>query len=156
MQRDPRLRQLSRDHHHALVLARRASLAVADPNPNTAQEAWDKIVAKLDDELLPHFEIEERLLLPPLERAGEKGSVARVLGDHRILRELVDQAPADLRSCLAEFGSRLTAHVRFEERVVFPLAESRLTNGELEAIGAATTEPQTRMAPGESEETDHE
>jgi iron-sulfur cluster repair protein YtfE (RIC family) len=134
------------------VLARRASLAAADPNPNTLHEAWEEIVEKLDTELLSHFEIEERLLLPPLERAGEKRSVARVVKDHRTLRQLIDQSPADLRSCLAEFGSLLTEHVRFEERVLFPLAESKLTDRELETIASTTPMPRTRMTPGGSEE----
>jgi iron-sulfur cluster repair protein YtfE (RIC family) len=151
MKRDPRLRQLSRDHHHALVLARRSSLAAADPNPNSLHEAWEEIVEKLDTELLPHFEIEERLLLPPLQRAGEERSVARVLEDHQALRRLVDQSPADLRRCLTEFGSLLTEHVRFEERVLFPLAESKLTDRELETIASTTPVPRTRT-PGGSEE----
>ena len=67
MKRDPRLRPLSRDHHHALALARRATLAATDRNPGAPRDAWDEVVQKFDDELLPHFEIEERFLLPVAE-----------------------------------------------------------------------------------------
>jgi len=66
MKRDPRLRPLSGDHHHALALARRASLAATDQNPGALEDTWDEVVQRFDDELTPHFEIEERFLLPAM------------------------------------------------------------------------------------------
>ncbi len=152
MKRDPSLHPLSRDHHHALALARRATLAATDRNPGAPQDAWDEVVQKFDDELLPHFEIEERFLLPAMTTAGEEALVKRVLEEHRALRDLVQMAVVDLRECLAGFGTLLTEHVRFEERILFPVAESRLSDDELEAIAAAAPEPRTRATPPEEKQ----
>ncbi len=154
MKRDPRLRQLSRDHHHALALARRATLAATDRNPGRLEDTWDEVVRRFDDELVPHFEIEERLLLPAMSAVGEGPLVERVLDDHLVIRDLVQPATVDLRKRSAEFGARLTEHVRFEERVLFPVAESKLTDKELEAIAMATPVPRTRMTPREEKQED--
>lgn len=117
MKRDPRLRELSVDHHHALVVARRAPERDA---------AWLREVFAA--ELAPHFAIEEERLLPALDRAGGGELVARTLDDHAALRAHV--AAGDLHA----FAERLVAHVRFEERELFPACEERLDAATLDAI----------------------
>ncbi len=140
MKRDPRLRPLSRDHHHALALARRATLAAKSGDPSAVRDTWDEVVAKFDDELVPHFEIEERFLLPAMRAAGDEPLVDRILDDHRAIRKLVRSGGHDPQR-LAEFGERLTGHVRFEERVAFPSAETKLASDVLEGLEKAATPP---------------
>lgn len=140
MKRDPRLRPLSRDHQHALALARRATLAAKSGDPSAVRETWDEVLTKFDDELVPHFAIEERLLLPAMRAACDKPLVDRILDDHRAIRKLVRSGDHDLHR-LAEFGERLTGHVRFEERVAFPSAETKLPSDVLDAIEKAATLP---------------
>ena len=140
MKRDPRLRPLSRDHHHALALARRATLAAKSGDPSAVRETWDEVVTKFDDELVPHFEIEERFLLPAMRAAGDEPLVDRILDDHRAIRKLVRSGGHDPQR-LAEFGERLTGHVRFEERVAFPSAETKLASDVLEGVEKAATPP---------------
>lgn len=147
MKRDLRLRPLSRDHHHALALAKRATGAAADGDPGVLEQTWNEVLRKFDDELVPHFEIEERWLLPPLEAAGASALVERVLADHRALRDLAGASGAGVGQRLAEFGARLTEHVKFEERVLFPAAEASLTAEALQAVEDATHPPSARREP---------
>lgn len=127
MKRSPTLRQLSREHHTALSLALRIAKAT-DP------VARDKLLASVpvlfSGELEPHFQEEERSLLPQLAQAGETALVARTLGDHAQLRALAAAIAGGDAAALAPFGSLLQAHVRFEERELFVVAERRLFAGD--------------------------
>jgi hypothetical protein len=139
MQRDPRLRPLSSDHHHALVLARRASRAGERCGPTDPETMWRELVELFASELEPHFALEERLLLPALEEAGEVELVARARADHAALRACIGAAEAgDVCARLRTFGSLLTDHVRFEERRLLEVAQQRLSPGALDAIARAT------------------
>src|SRR5690606_13719040 len=64
MKRDERLRDLSDDHHSALVLARRARNAGAYAHSVKQGEVWGAVASAFAQDLAPHFAIEEQLLLP--------------------------------------------------------------------------------------------
>ncbi len=119
MKRDERLRGLSVEHHHALVLARALEGGAAVPD----------LTARFATELEPHFRIEEEVLLPALAAAGGAALVARTLDDHGALRRLV-------REHAAAFGRRLREHVRFEERELFPACEAQLDPTVLAEVAA--------------------
>jgi hypothetical protein len=136
MKRDARLHPLSSDHHHALVLARKAHRAAASAEASTIADAARAVREAFERELDPHFRIEEELLLPALEVAGEHEAVRRTLEDHASLRgglEALGSAKG-----LADFASRLEAHVRFEERELFEIAQSKLSEDVLATIEART------------------
>lgn len=136
MKRDDRLRDLSDDHHAALVLARRARNAADAAQEATRREAWDDVVRGFARDLAPHFAIEEQLLLPALLSVGEGALAERTRADHDRLRALLeDPRPENLR--LAEFGTQLHEHVRFEERDLFPVAQERLPDDVLDAVALA-------------------
>lgn len=137
MRRDRHLRDLSRDHHHALALARRAETTAADGSHDEVSSRWKAISEAFDAELAPHFEVEERLLLPPLEAAGKGALVRRTRSDHEALRSLLS-ARGDSRERLREFGKRLRQHVRFEEAELFPVAETILDPAQLQAVAKAS------------------
>jgi len=140
MKRDPRLRDLSDDHHSALVLAARARRAAA-AGAEDARALRRLLRARFDAELEPHFAIEDALLLPAMDAAGLGTLADRIRRDHRALRELVGRTPAgdaETRSWLAELGAQLEAHVRFEERQAFEAAQAALPDAALGAIAAAT------------------
>lgn len=133
------LLDLRRDHHHALVLAERCLRAVApDGGRALINETWAMAQAAFPYELEPHFVVEERLVLPPLEVAGESEAVNRTLREHARLRELIalDADPAVVR----EFGELLRDHVRFEERDLFLKVTAVLSPAELVAVSAASME----------------
>ena len=122
MKRGPQLRGLSSDHHSGLVLAARARRA-SDADERTAQAEWQRIVERFHAGLEPHFRIEEQALLPALEAAGEIALVERTLHEHARLRDLVQEPTA---KHLSTFADQLRDHIRFEEQVLFPRAETRL------------------------------
>lgn len=120
MKRSPTLVQLSREHHTALSLALRIEKATTD----SAQAAIAATLPALfRGELEPHFQEEEGTLLPALKLAGETAAVERTLQEHARLRDLAAAIRQGAIPALAEFGLLLRAHVRFEERELFPLAE---------------------------------
>ncbi len=151
MKRDPRLRSLSSDHHGALVLARRLGARV---------EAWDSVqgaalLERFHGELEPHFQMEENSLLPALADAGEALLVDRVFREHALLRDLVLRAATGDAVALASFAEGLTAHVRFEERELFPTCEVALSSEVLDdvgrrcadEIGGTAAAPEERLRP---------
>ena len=140
MKRDPRLRDLSRDHHRALVLARRAA-GSADGTDEAVAATWRTVRDEYAHHLAPHFDVEERCLLAPLELRGEEALVRRTRQEHEQLRALLNSSDGP-RARLCAFADLLRAHVRFEERELFPAAEALLSPAELQR--AATESAPTR------------
>ena len=125
MKRSAILQPLSRDHHKALVLAKaceRAALAGAADVARLCERA----VREFAEELAPHFETEERELLPLLRGDAGQSLATRPLADHQRLRRLQDGLRRHDAETLRTFGQCLAAHVRFEERELFPAIEALL------------------------------
>lgn len=131
MKRSPALLQLSREHHTALVLAKRAQ-GMNPENTEAVLRFMAQTVETFTRELEPHFQNEETRLLPALERVGEVDLVKRTLTEHEELRRLVSQLRAADTASLSRFGATLEAHVRFEERELFEVAEAVLSPKDLE------------------------
>jgi hemerythrin-like domain-containing protein len=123
MKRHVTLLQLSREHHRALVLARRIEQFDA---AGSHQEILASVTSIFRRELEPHFQAEEADLLPRLGAAGELDLVQRTLREHQYLRALAARIAAGAAADLKPFGLALQAHVRFEERELFPVAEAAL------------------------------
>lgn len=135
MKRSPSLVALSREHHTALVWAKRAQRGgSSDPKTLVTQ-----LAAVFDREMEPHFQTEERGLLPALRACGQNDLVDRTLADHRSLRNEVARIRAGCTDAVEAFGRLLGAHVRFEERELFPVAEVLLFSAA--ATGAEKDEP---------------
>lgn len=143
MKRCPQLEALSAEHHTALVLARRASRSAVGRGKLSVPQAWQQIEAEFAAELEPHFSIEEKFMVPPLEKfsdsdgSGVTQALARLRDEHRLLRELVRDTQKHDAENLARFGATLHDHVRFEERTLFDLAEAKLSTAELDRIAQA-------------------
>ncbi|MEW5942244.1 MAG: hemerythrin domain-containing protein [Pseudomonadota bacterium] len=135
MKRCPQLRDLSNDHHPALSLALRAKKTAANPEADVAA-LWREIAERFPTEMEPHFRIEEEALLPALERAGEKEVVQHTLAQHEAIRHCL--AGAHDREALARFAQLLDDHVRFEERMLFEIAQDCLGADDLEVVRRAS------------------
>lgn len=140
MERVEALRQLSREHHEALVLARRARATAAEPHSAATQAQCTHLLARWAAQFEPHFALEEQTLLPALARAGQAASVAVALAQHAALRQLVERIRRGDAQALALWGEAMDTHVRFEERTLFPLAQTVLDPAVLAAVmnGPAT------------------
>lgn len=131
MQRAEALKSLSREHHEALVLARRASATATDPHSNTARVQCIHLLERWTQQFEPHFMLEEQTLFPALEQAGHSELVAVALMQHAALRALVARLRQGDALALAAWGDAMDTHVRFEERTLFPLAQAVLEPTEL-------------------------
>lgn len=159
MKRNKNLHPLSWEHHHALtsVVLTRRHIAENAPQERLVQTATEFVDFHRDN-LLPHFRHEEEVVLPLyLNHVPEDDSdVLRLLTDHIALHRLVGivgQAASgadNLIPALTELTDRLEAHVRFEERELFPKIEAALTGEEIAHIGAAlyAESPGTVVIPG--------
>jgi tellurite resistance-related uncharacterized protein/hemerythrin-like domain-containing protein len=142
MKRHPSLASLSRDHHHALVLAQSVMRDAPARLRQSLPADGDALVATLGDrfarELEPHFVVEERILVPrSREHGGELAEQARaVLAQHADLRARIAELGSgpELADQLDAFGDALERHVRFEERSWFVSLERELGADALAAL----------------------
>ena len=133
MKRADALQPLSRDHLKALLAAKRVAEAEDVDTAATAFIAfWD---AERD-----HFRVEEEILLPHwAAHAGvDAAAVERMLADHLAIRADALRLEGETLSLdeLHALGNRLHDHVRFEERVLFPMIEKALDAEAMERLGA--------------------
>jgi hypothetical protein len=138
VKRDPALGSLSRDHHQALVVARRLRRAT----PETASDLRTAALRFWTTEGRAHFRVEEEILLPAYARHGDPHHplVARALCDHVAIRGRMDTLAGDTAPPVArlhELGAMLAAHVRLEERELFVHIEQTLPAGALAALAQA-------------------
>jgi iron-sulfur cluster repair protein YtfE (RIC family) len=141
VRRSDALAPLSRDHHQGLFVAQRLNRAT----PETAAAARAASLRFFEEAELAHFRIEEEVLLPALARHHRQrdDAVARVTTDHIELRRRAAELAADPDpplDALRSLGETLAAHIRHEERVLFPLIEGVLPEDELAALGAAVAQ----------------
>lgn len=149
MRRHPALQGLSSEHHAALVMARDLSRL---PNcENTAtdphwQAAAAAVLEAFDDHIEAHFVVEETLLFPHLQGTAAADWLAQSQSDHAYLRQGVARVAQGDWDDLPAWGERLQAHVRLEERALFPWIQDHLPGAVLAAIGAASPHPKSAKA----------
>jgi quercetin dioxygenase-like cupin family protein len=144
MKRHQALIALSHDHHETLVEARHLHRGAEAPDPIAAVTAF---LAFFTASVVPHFREEEELLFPRVADAEEAEKlVVRALLEHQRLhaavaelRDLVrGREGRDLVRLMRDLAGLLEAHVRFEERELFPLIEELVSE---QALGTfANTE----------------
>jgi len=144
MKRRLALRELSREHHGALVLALRITRA---SDATAVAHLMSTVPDVFARELAPHFRDEETNLLPGLAAAGAHALVRRTLAEHQLLRGLADRIAAGDVASLTEFATALRAHVRFEEHELFATAETLLPAEILDAAPPETRATTCRLAP---------
>lgn len=103
---------------------------------NVTAELTESLQTKWRTQVLPHFRVEERELLPLCH--GHEGAVAEhaatVRSDHARLRGLFDEAKSGGFQNAAAVGQMLEEHVRFEEQSWFPALEATLDEATLASL----------------------
>ena len=130
MKRAPELIPLSREHHEALVLARRA----CEPHRADPAQLRMHVLRRWDAHFEPHFATEEAALFPALAAAGAAHEVDEARAQHARLRALAARLRAGDTQALPDWGAAMRDHVKWEERFLFPRAEQLL---DLAVLGAA-------------------
>jgi hemerythrin-like domain-containing protein len=126
MKRHAALQQHSREHHMALKMARLARFAADSGASAAMDQAAAEIVGHYLELMAAHFRDEEEGVLRQLKAIGQHALVDRTLAEHLRLRQLGEALQQPDAATLAEFGSLLTDHVRFEERELFETAQELL------------------------------
>ncbi len=126
MKRSTILQPLSREHHTALTLAKASERAAQSGDEVLVSQTCQRVIRAYANELEPHFQFEEVSLLPLLHGTATQPLVVRTLADHQQLRGLINALRQNDAGALDNFGKCLSAHVRFEERELFPVLESLL------------------------------
>jgi len=136
MKRHPSLHPLSRDHHHALVQARKLSLAAGDTDADALRRAAEHFADFWKSDLQAHFLQEEQFVLQLL--SPDSLEVRETLRQHNDIRRLVDEFGDNLArrqrieaSLLDALGEALRLHIHFEENELFPALESSASEEEL-------------------------
>jgi len=134
VKRHPDLKEFSDDHHQGLVNALRLKRTAAEEGVTLVEAARAFLKFWREDTSL-HFRKEEEVLLPVVARYGsmlEEEPVVEMLTQHARIRGLAMQLGDEVkregvqRKTLQTLGEQLEAHIRLEERVLFPALEESL------------------------------
>jgi hemerythrin-like domain-containing protein len=142
VKRHAELRRFSDDHHQGLVNARRLKRAAAGEETELANAARDFLEFWRQNTSL-HFRKEEEMLLPVLARHGgdlDHPSVVEMLVQHVRIRGLEMELGDEIGrqgvqgETVRKLGEQLEAHIRLEERRVFPFIEETLPERALKEV----------------------
>lgn len=143
MKRHPGLVPISHEHRQLLfaaqILKRGAPRFRDAPATAAAKLAFARRCAA--ELLVPHQQREEALLFPVAADAGLGEMVGALLVDHQAIDAAlahlagVETEAPELEAQLDSLGQLLEAHVRAEERGLFPQLQATLSDEALRAIG---------------------
>ena len=114
LKRHEALQPLSREHHKGLLLCWKIRTGLQKNIDKKRIIGYCKYF--LDQHLIPHFEIEEKLIFPILGYDNEL--VKKALQDHLELKKLFKMNFED-EKVLTILEKKLEDHIRFEERILF-------------------------------------
>src|SRR5437870_3503492 len=146
MKRHPALISRSRDHHAGLVQAVRLLRVAADGDASVRLAAAREFVEFFRNEERIHLRDEEEELFPLFLRhvQSQPAPLREARLQHVQLegfaRKLEIGVAAGIveRETLDATGELLDAHIRLEERQLFPLIEELVPNDELRTLGLAS------------------
>ena len=129
---------LTHDHHHALAQARRLKDVSSLEREADRRNVANDFVNFYFGRAVRHFHEEEELFFAPLIDVPEaRELVVRAVSEHLRLHALVRRVKRQLsegeaeEALLKEISDLLTEHVRFEEKELFPLVESLVSDEDL-------------------------
>jgi hemerythrin-like domain-containing protein len=135
---------LSREHHYGLMLCLRIhrGLPVRGNDETWVRAKAGQAAEFFASDLTGHFKAEEEALFPAMrEIAGAAELITGLISEHRELERLAAQlsltAGAQSVDALGRFADLLEAHIRKEERELFPLYEKEVGAETAEEVGRA-------------------
>ena len=129
LKRAKELQPFSREHHHGLLLCWKIRKGFTS---GVKKERIKRYADHLyQTNLLPHFKDEEKYIFPIL--GSEHELVKKALAEHRRLIRLFT-LEQDVTKSLSKIEEELEAHIRFEERTLFPEIQKIATKDQLQTI----------------------
>lgn len=127
LKRSKQLAPLSREHHDALLFIWKIKQGLK--KGTQGRIILDYITWYWKNNLKNHFEQEEKLLLPHLSAHDDLAKQLKM--EHKTICQLANEI--DDNSILS-FANVLNAHIRFEERQLFPHIEKKVSPNDLNQI----------------------
>ena len=133
IKRHENILKLSRDHHASLLFCWKLRQGIK-------QHASAKRMIKYAQYFLkahfnPHFKEEEEILFSPLKDKA----VQKAIDDHKRIKMLINELSSgsteNQHEQLFVLADLVDEHVRYEERILFPHLEEKLSEEQLENIG---------------------
>jgi iron-sulfur cluster repair protein YtfE (RIC family) len=135
IKRNENIIPLSKDHHTTLLFCWKLTQGVKLGSDATVMKNYVSYFWK--DHMEPHFREEEEILFAPLV----DDMVQKAIAEHHQIKEQVDKvlhSEGDATAAaLTTLSTMVDAHVRYEERQLFPHLEQALTTAQLSQIGHA-------------------
>lgn len=129
IKRSEKLKPLSREHHHALLLSWKIKNGFA--KGASAERIKKYADWFFENHLVPHFAIEEQYVFPVL--GDDHPLIKQAKGDHQHIKKLFSTTD-DLDNILREIEEKVQNHVRFEERILFNEVQKHATEEQLSEI----------------------
>jgi hemerythrin-like domain-containing protein len=135
---------LSREHHYGLMLCLRIhrGLPLRASDQTWVREKAFQAAQFFATDLVAHFKAEEEALFSAMrDFVGADRLLGELLTEHRKLERLAERLGGtevgELVSTLGEFADLLEAHIRKEERELFPLYEKQARANLAAEVGSA-------------------
>lgn len=123
------LKKMSREHHQGLLLCWKIKTGLSKGISAARIKVYTNWFFELH--LLPHFEIEEKLLFPIL--GMHHPLIMKAMEEHKQLTALFKQT-TEMETTLKQIIIDLDSHIRFEERVLFNRIQEVATPENIQAI----------------------
>src|SRR5262245_32396849 len=132
---------LSREHHHGLLVCLRIhrGLEKHSADSHWLNERAEKVIRFFESDLRSHFTVEEQIVFPAMAEFEQAGAVLKqLIEEHghiaRLVQDLGRAEGIELSPLLREFAGLLEAHIRKEERVLFPCYERNIAPQEASRV----------------------
>ena len=135
MKSDKNIVPLSQDHHFGLLSGWKIKQGI---KKNISYERIKNYINyHWDNSQSFHFDEEEKILFP----YSDDELTQRALDEHKEIRELLKTLnEVEDFELLTLYADKVTEHIRFEERVLFPHLENILTEEQLAEVGKKLNE----------------
>lgn len=131
IKRHESLQPFSREHHHGLLLCWKIKEGLKlEIEPERIKRYVDWF---WNHHLQQHFAAEENFIFPILPPDDEL--ILRALAEHKELKNLFEK-DEDLLQTLSQIEKLLTAHIRFEERILFNKIQQTATPEQMKLVEA--------------------
>ena len=138
---------LSREHHYGLLVCLRIHRGIENHQADVRwlSERADKVIRFFENDLKTHFEAEEEIVFPAISGIQDsKATIDQLVDEHRKLERFVQRLrearDLQLAPLLREFADLLEAHIRTEERVLFPRYEEGVSSELAKQVGTRVLE----------------
>ena len=138
---------LSREHHYGLLVCLRIHRGIENHQADVSwlSERSEKVIQFFESDLKTHFEAEEGVVFPAMSGIEDsRATIEQLVDEHRKLEKLVQQLrkarELELAPLLREFADLLEAHIRTEERALFPRYEKGVSSELARQVGLRVLE----------------